>query len=106
MDSDLDGLFARIGRVRRADDIVFDRHCLGYLNEIQKLNCLYCGYGNGLIALVREVAGRTEQYWCPIKHARRIQGAPDRYARFLDYGDAAAFQARFQELRDDITRRS
>lgn len=60
-----------IQKVRRRDHIVFDRHYLAYLNTLQKLNCLYCAYGNGVISFAREVAGRTEKYWCPIKHASR-----------------------------------
>jgi len=81
-----------IAKVRRSDYLVFDRHHLGYLNALEKLNCAFCSYANGLIAYTREIAGRTEQYWCPIKHARRLVGAHPRYAQFLDYGDAAAFR--------------
>lgn len=83
----------RIAKVRRSDYFVFDRYHLGYLNALEKLNCAYCSYANGLIAYVREIAGRTEQYWCPIKHARRVIGAHAHYAEFKDYGDAAAFRA-------------
>ncbi|WP_397541362.1 hypothetical protein [Roseovarius salis] len=61
-----------IERVRRADFIRIDRHHLAYLKALQKLNCVYCGYANGLIGYVQEIAGRTEAYWCPIKHAARI----------------------------------
>jgi hypothetical protein len=82
-----------IAKVRRADYFVFDRYHLGYLNALEKLNCAYCAYANGLIAYAREIAGRTEQYWCPIKHARRVVGAHPYYAQFHDYGDAAAFRA-------------
>lgn len=63
-------------RVRRADYVVIDRHRLPYLNLIEKLNCLYCSYANGVIAYTREVASRTEQYWCPIKHALQGPLAP------------------------------
>ena len=31
----------------------FDRHHLAYLNGIEKLNCVYCGYANGVIGYVR-----------------------------------------------------
>jgi hypothetical protein len=89
-----------IARVRRRDHIVIDRQHLAYLNGLQKLNCVYCGYANGLISYVREVAGRTEQYWCPIKHARRTAGPHDRYADFVDYGDAEGFRDRSEPLRD------
>ena len=63
----------RIPRVRRMDYIRLDRSQLAYLNWVETLNCLYCGYANGVAAYVREIAGRTEQYWCPIKHALKGQ---------------------------------
>jgi hypothetical protein len=81
-----------IPKVRRGDYLVFDRHHLAYLNALEKLNCAYCSYANGLIAYVREIAGRTEQYWCPIKHARRVIGAHPRYAAFEDFGDADGYR--------------
>lgn len=91
-----------IPKVRRGDYLVFDRHHLAYLNAIEKLNCAYCSYANGLIAYVGEIAGRTEQYWCPIKHARRVAGAHRYYAKFEDYGDAEAYQRRLMELRKEL----
>jgi hypothetical protein len=81
-----------IEKVKRADYLIFDRHHLAYLNAIEKLNCAYCSYANGLIAYVREIAGRTEQHWCPIKHARRMAGAHAGYAGFEDYGDAEGYR--------------
>ncbi|MBS1131896.1 MAG: hypothetical protein H6R16_2898 [Proteobacteria bacterium] len=89
----------RIPKVRRSDYLVFDRQDLPYLNIIEKFNCFYCSYGNGVAAYTREVAARTEQYWCPIKHARRIKASHDRYPNFFDYGDAAAFQQGLNRLR-------
>jgi hypothetical protein len=53
----------KIPRVKRNDYIVIDRQNLGYLNGIEKFNCVYCGYFNGLVAYVQEVVARTEQYW-------------------------------------------
>jgi hypothetical protein len=87
---------------KRADYVIIDRHHLAYLNGVEKLNCVYCGYANGLIALVGEVASRTEQYWCPIKHATRVKNPHARYSRFVDYGDAEGFRARLKELRDEV----
>lgn len=89
----------RIPKVRRSDYLVFDREDLPYLNAIEKFNCFYCSYGNGVAAYTREVAARTEQYWCPIKHARRIRGAHERYPQFFDYGDAEAFRQGIERLR-------
>ncbi len=77
-----------ISRVKRADYVIMDRHRLAYLNAFEKLNCAYCSYGNGVIAYAREIASRTEQYWCPIKNARRVKGAHPRYDTFVPYGDA------------------
>jgi|SRR5688572_5041610 len=82
----------RVALVPRRPFFVVDRHKLEYLNTIEKVNCAYCGYVNGLIAYTREIAARTEQYWCPIRHARPVQGAHDRYRHFADYGDAAGYR--------------
>ncbi len=89
----------RIPKVKRSDYLVFDREDLPYLNLIEKFNCFYCSYGNGVAAYTREVASRTEQYWCPIKHARRIKAAHERYPRFFDHGDAEAFRQGLNRLR-------
>lgn len=94
----------RIPKVRRRDYLVFDRADLPYLNAIEKLNCLYCSYGNGIAAYTRAVAARTEQYWCPIKHARRIREAHPRYPDFFDYGDAEAYREGLERLRRQYRR--
>lgn len=92
----------KIPKVKRGDYIVIDRHALSYLNGIEKLNCMYCGYFNGLIAYIREIAGRTEQYWCPIKHARRTSDFHSRYGKFLEYGDAEGFRREINRVRHDF----
>ena len=88
-----------ISKVRRGDYIVFDRQQLSYLNFIEKFHCTYCAYGNGLIAYVSEIVGRTEEYFCPIKHARKVLGNHSRYARFMGYGEAADYHAKLEEYR-------
>jgi hypothetical protein len=90
-----------IPRVRRSDYLAFDRGQLAYLNAIEKLNCEYCAYANGLIAYSREVASRTEEYWCPIKHARRVLGVHARYGSFVDYGDGDAYRHDLERLRTE-----
>lgn len=89
----------RIARVRRSDYIVFDRRHLAYLNSIEKLHCTYCAYATGLIAYACEITARTEQYFCPIKHARKVLGSHSRYARFLAYGEAADFHEKLEQFR-------
>jgi hypothetical protein len=81
-----------IQKVKRADYITFDRKHLAYLNGIEKFNCVYCSYGNGLLAYAREIAGRTEKQWCPIKHAKRMNGMHPHYPEFLDFGDAEGYR--------------
>ncbi|MFA7275813.1 MAG: hypothetical protein WC043_03310 [Pseudobdellovibrionaceae bacterium] len=91
-----------IPKVTRGNYMIFDRANLNYLNAIEKINCAYCSYGNGVISYAREVASRTEQYWCPIKHARRVLGAHARYSSFIDFGDATAYHDRLEPLRSDL----
>ncbi len=90
-----------IPRVHRADYLVFDRGGLAYLNAIERFNCFYCAYCNGIAAYTREVAARTEQYWCPIKYARRLPAAHNRYPKFVDPGDADSYRAELIRLRQD-----
>lgn len=88
-----------IARVRRSAYIVIDRHHLAYLNGIEKLNCVFCGYTNGVFAYVREIAGRTEQYWCPIRHAKRMRAPHAHYRDFVEFGDAAGYRRELPRLR-------
>jgi hypothetical protein len=92
-----------IARVKRSDYFVYDRAHLAYLNLIEKINCAYCSYGNGLMAYGREVVARTEQYWCPIKHARKIMAAHPYYTGFVDFGDAESYQRELEHLRSQLT---
>jgi hypothetical protein len=94
-----------IPKVNRKDYIVIDRHYLSYLNGLEKINCVYCGYFNGLIGYVQEIAARTEQYWCPIKHARKTRFVHDRYSKFFDYGDGVSYRKNIESVRrafDDL----
>ena len=92
----------KIKRVKRSDYIVFDRHSLEYLNMLEKINCLYCSYFNGLIAYVGEIAARTELFWCPIRHAKKIAYRHSTYKDFLEYGDAKSYREYLKELRKKI----
>jgi hypothetical protein len=94
-----------IAPVRRSAYIVIDRQHLAYLNVIEKMNCIYCGYANGVFAYVREIAGLTEQYWCPIRHARRVRAPHAHYRRFVDYGDAEGYRGRLIPLRNEMAGR-
>lgn len=88
-----------IPEVKRSDYLLMDRHRLAYLNLLEKLNCEYCAYGNGILAYAMEIAGRTEQYWCPIKHALRMKSMHSRYRFFFDYGDAEHYRNEIEKVR-------
>lgn len=92
----------RIPAVRRSAHLILDRHMLAYLNGQQKLNCLYCSYANGVLAYAVEIASRTEQYWCPIKHATDPVAPHPRYAAFIDYADSQGFKTRMSDLRAGV----
>tara|TARA_R110001606_G_scaffold361754_5_gene515032 strand:- start:27554 stop:28150 length:597 start_codon:yes stop_codon:yes gene_type:complete len=92
----------KIAKVRRADYIVFDRHNLAYLNIFEKFHCLYCAYANGLVAYIREILARTELYFCPIKHARKVLTPHRHYYQFINYGDATSYPDKLEAFRKKL----
>lgn len=92
----------KIAKVKRNDYILVDRHRLAYLNIIEKINCLYCSYFGGLMGYVTEIAARTEQYWCPIRHASRVKSIHSRYQRFFEYGDSGNYRQGIESLRKEL----
>lgn len=91
-----------IPKVKRSDYIVYDHQHLAYLNIIEKAHCLYCSYAVGMVAYTQEIIARTEQYFCPIKHARKLRSMHSRYERFLDYGDGDEFLRKLEEFRAEL----
>jgi hypothetical protein len=92
-----------IPKVQRKDYLIFDRGRLAYLNAIEKVACVYCSYANGLLAYITEMAARTEQHFCPIKHAGRSLQSHSRYAHMLPYGDARAYRAQAKTVAQDYS---
>lgn len=82
----------RLKLVPRRPYMVADRHHLAYLNVMQKFNCLYCSYSNGVIAYVREITARTEDFWCPIKNAGEVHIPHHKYYEFVEFGDVDGFE--------------
>jgi hypothetical protein len=56
---------------------------------------MYCSYVNGLFSYAVEVAWRTEKYWCPIKHAKKMKSTHDWQKHFADYWDVDWFKECF-----------
>lgn len=92
----------KINKVKRSDYMILDRHRLGYLNSIEKLNCLYCSYFGGLMGYLTEISARTEQYWCPIRHAERVKSIHSRYQRFFEYGNSGEYRNGIESLRKEL----
>ncbi|MBI4599908.1 hypothetical protein HY732_03215 [Candidatus Uhrbacteria bacterium] len=82
-----------IACLRRSSYIQIDRQRLSYLGAWDKINCMYCGYANGLLHYVSVIAAKTEQYWCGIKH-KSNQGfiPPAHHEHFLEYGDEKQYR--------------
>ncbi|MCB9358896.1 hypothetical protein H6503_03110 [Candidatus Woesearchaeota archaeon] len=82
--------------VKRSDYIRIDRHRLKYLGFFDKLNCVYCGYANGVAAYFVEIAARTEEYWCGIKHAHYMGfKEPKHHKNFARYGDKCDLEKKY-----------
>ena len=92
----------RIAMVKHADYMLFDHGQLQYLNVIEKAHCMYCTYAVGLLGYAQEITARTEQYFCPIKHARKVLGAHSRYKHFLEYGEADDFHRKLEKFRGEL----
>jgi hypothetical protein len=92
----------KIPFVKREDYIVYDRGSLEYLHPIEKLGCVYCSYFNGLMAYSAEIASRTELYFCPIKHKKRLAYRHKYYRYFVDYGDGESYKKNLEKLRNQL----
>ena len=72
---------------------IIDRNKLQYLNGLEKIGCMYCGYANGVFLYMKEIAGRTEKYWCGIMHENKpgfkvqVDQTKQDFARFGDKKD-------------------
>lgn len=79
--------------IKRRDYIKIDRHLLSYLNPIQKMNCLYCGYANGALKYIVKIVAETEKYWCGIQHKQTENfQVPEHHADFIAYGDEEKYR--------------
>lgn len=87
----------KVPQVRRSEYVIIDRHRLSYLSPFQKLNCIYCGYANGVFAYARMIAGQTERFWCPIKHDQNLPSPHAFYLEFADYKDETGWRQRAAE---------
>jgi hypothetical protein len=88
-----------IPKVDRREYIVYDRQFLDYLNWIQKINCVYCTYVNGLFVYSAEIAARTERYWCPIKAARKTMAHHSWYPDYADYGSPEEWKEKYHDAK-------
>lgn len=78
--------------VDRKQYIRMDRYKLPYLSLLDRFNCIYCEYANGLITYAQRIAADTEKYWCGIKH-EKYPGfvEPAHQKGFMPYGDKNAY---------------
>ena len=81
---------------------VFNRHSLLQLSLLQKINCIYCEYGNGLASYIKEIIGRTEAYWCPIKNGKNTKYTHKNYKFFMDKNEVKEFEKVRENIRNKI----
>ena len=84
--------------IKRSSYIRIDRQKLQYLNAIERIHCMYCGYVNGLFHYATVIAAETEKYWCGIQHKKGNGFIPPAHHKdFLPYGDKKAFEKKYLE---------
>ena len=85
--------------LKRKDYIRLDRHRLEYLSFFDKINCTYCAYANGLAHYITAIAGKTEEYWCGIKHSpAKNYKEPEHHKSFAKYGDKKDYEKKYCKL--------
>ncbi len=83
--------------IKRGDYIAIDRHKLDYITWLDKLNCMYCGYINGLVVFILKIVGETEKYWCGIKHENKKGFVQPRHHRyFSEYNNQEVFNKKYK----------
>ena len=87
----------KIPLVKRGTYIQIDRYKLKYLNWIQKIYCMYCGYATGVLRYWVAIAAETELYWCGIKHKKNAKFVePSHHKNFAEYNDKADFNEKYK----------
>ena len=94
-------------KVKRSDYIqIWDRAKLEYLTPIDKINCAYCGYANGVFPYLAEICKRTESYWCGIMHDSKYSlKARPHHQGFAEYDNKDSFEQKFPDgnARNNLT---
>jgi len=86
----------KIPIVSRKKYVKIDRHKLSYLSFLDKIRCIYCGYGNGILAYAVKITGETEKYWCGIKHEKDENfEEPEHQKDFVEFGDETDFEQKY-----------
>jgi len=84
--------FYKIPYIKRNIYIRIDRHKLPYLNPLQKMYCVYCGYSNGVLQYWVRIFAETEKYWCGIKHKEGRDFVPQaHHSEFIQYNNNEEF---------------
>lgn len=79
--------------VNRKQYVVCSPRGRAALTWLDRFNCWYCAYANGVFNFARAVAGETEKYWCPIRHlAKPDFKEPAHHKDFVQDGDEEALQ--------------
>lgn len=62
-----------IPKVKKSEYIRMERWDLSKLTFMQKVNCVYCEYANGVLSFAKAVGNQTEIFSCAIKHSHALK---------------------------------
>ena len=66
----------RMPKVPRSNYMQIRRTGLESLNIVDRMNCYYCSYANGVLRYVQKIAAETERMWCPIRQLQKKNYTP------------------------------
>ncbi len=90
----------RMPKVERGQFMQIKRTGLEALNIVDRLNCYYCSYANGVLRYVQKIAAETERMWCPIRQLhKKNYTPPTHHTDFAENGSREAlgrYYARYE----------
>lgn len=97
----------RMPGVDRGSFMQIKRTGLESLNIVDRINCYYCSYANGVLRYVQKIAAETERMWCPIRQLhKKNYTAPQHHADFAENGSTEALKNYFTRYELELEQRN
>ncbi|SMF94716.1 hypothetical protein SAMN02949497_2049 [Methylomagnum ishizawai] len=89
-----------LAQVERRRFVSIPRQGYESLNFMDRFNCHYCSYANGVLRYAQKIAAETEKMWCPIRQKlRKGYAEPPHHQGFAENGEKEAllqYYARYE----------